>query len=288
MRINLILLSLICVLALVFVTPVQAVLVDDFSVPGLPEYTLSVVNNGNTAPNVQFSDATGVLLESYVAGVSNAFEQVLLLRDDYNLPVGKRLLVDVSGTLGNFDRDIGIAVGWTTTPPSTPNASGDVRTSYVEVSSRGNSQVVSYARFDAVNLGSGQEFSGTSYGGRPAFTSLVDQLFIDRLTATKFRVGWVDNGVESYLTNNGNVISPFNNPPVADGHIYSDYTYDFAGAVNVPGAAIGFYGDLRTVLAATPYGLDNLQIVDIPEPATSVMALIGALGMGLIWLRKRG
>ena len=47
---------------------------------------------------------------------------------------------------------------------------------------------------------------------------------------------------------------------------------------------IGLYADVRAV---TTYGqLENLRVV--PEPATAVMALVGALGMGLIWLRKRG
>ena len=50
-------------------------------------------------------------------------------------------------------------------------------------------------------------------------------------------------------------------------------------------AYVGLYTDFRQT--TTGYGMaDNLRIV--PEPATTVMALIGALGMGLIWLRKRG
>jgi hypothetical protein len=36
------------------------------------------------------------------------------------------------------------------------------------------------------------------------------------------------------------------------------------------------------------YTQNNGTLTVVPEPATAVMALIGALGMGLIWLRKRG
>jgi hypothetical protein len=272
MRIKLVYFSLICVLAFVFATSAQAVLVDDFSVAGLPEYTLSRVNDGNTTANIGFTDTTGDLRVNYTS-TPNAYEQVLLLRDDYQLSVGQTLYCDVASTLTGWDRDIGIAVGWTETPPSlSGSTTGDVRTSYVEVSFRSNNQVVSYARKDGVNLASGQEFSGTSYGG-VSFTAPPEHLFISRIETNKFIVGWVDNGLAHIVTSNGTVIQPYN----------------FTGATNVPGAAVGFYADVRTAIASSPTGLDNLQIlpVTLPEPSTVVMTLIGLVGMGLLWLRRK-
>jgi hypothetical protein len=240
-------------------------LVDDLSGNLLP-YTLSRVNDGGTVAHVSFSNTTGDLRAAYT-GTPNAYEQVLFLRDDYTLDIGERLSASVNSTLVGWDRDIGIAVGWTETPPSlAPGSSGDVRTSYVEVSFRSNNQVVSYARKDAANLTSGQEFSGTIYGG-VSFTAPPDYLFIDRITATKFNVGWIDGGITHVLTNNGAAFA---------------LPYEFTGATNVPGAAVGFYGDVRVAIASSPTGLDNLQIGIAPEPAT-----IALLGLGGLLLRRK-
>jgi hypothetical protein len=288
-------LYLVCfVLVMTIASPAQAaypILIDDFSVPGLPEYTLSRVNDANGTSDLSFSDAGGDLR---AAMTGTAVEQVLLLRHDYTLNVGETLLADVTGAVAGWDRDLGIAVGYSDfstsqgplLDPLAPGASGDARTSYVEVSVRSNNQIVSYARNGGkgalgTNLTSGQEFTGNVYGG-VSFTMLPDQLYIKRLSPdlfpldpnypniAVFEAGWISNGVQHALTAGGGIIMPYNvnnqNAPL-------------------PGPAVGFYADMRAVLTQSPDGLDNLRIV--PEPATSIMALIGIFGLGLIWLRKR-
>lgn len=239
------------------------IMVDDFSDTDLSQYTLSAVNDGTGLHAVSFASPAGDLWVS--KATDTAHEQVLFLRDDYTLGIGETLMVDVTGTVTNWDRDIGIAVGYSKTPPSlVPGATGDVRTSYVEVSSRGNNQVVSYARKDSTNLASGQEFTGVTYSG-VSFTSLVDSLYITRLTANTFEVGWIDAGIQHPLQNNQVLIMP----------------YDFTGATNVPGLAVGFYADVRATMDSSPVGLDNLRI--IPEPATMLLLGIGSF----LALRRR-
>jgi hypothetical protein len=237
----------------------SAAVVDDFS-SGLGAYTLSRVNDGNTTANIAFSTAGGDLRSSY-SSTPNAFEQVLLLRGDASVAVGEILIADVVGWSGNvnYDRDLGIAVGYTATPASLSGAAtGDVRSSFVEVSIRGNNQVVSFAKSDATNLASGQIFTGS---GTPAL-NIADPLYlyIAHTGATTYEVGVGQNGVRRIVG-----------------------SYTFSG-VNVPGASVGLYSDLRTALGTTPIGLDNLRIEAIPEPTT--FAAVGLAGT-LIRRRRR-
>lgn len=245
-------------------------LIDDFS-GDLSAYTLSRVNDANGTSHVSFSVSGGDLRAAYT-GTPNAHEQVLLLRDDYTLGVGETLLADVSGDGTGWDRDLGIAVGYTETPPSLADGvSGDVRSSYVEVAYRSNNQVVSFARNGGANLASGQEFSGTMYNGE-SFTGYVDSLFIKRLTTNTFEVGWIDGGIRHVVTNNGSDLGGVGIPY---------YTITDA---NVPGAAVGIYADARAAIAASPSALDNLRIA-VPEPVSWLLAVVGL--MGAAPLRKR-
>ena len=240
-----------------------AILVDDMS-GSLAPYTLSRVNDANGTSHISYTNADGTLRSAYT-GTPNAFEQTLFLRDDYSLNVGDTLIVDVSGTGAGYDRDLGIAVSFSETPGSLASgASGDVRNSYVMVAYRSNNQVVSFARNGTTNFTSGQEFAGTNYGGQ-SFTGYVDQLYIERTTATKFTVGWIDAGVKHALTANNN---PLN--------------YDFT--TNVPGAAIGFYSDLRAAIGSSPVALDNLSIIPVPEPTSLALAATAA---GLLLRRRK-
>jgi hypothetical protein len=241
-------------------------LIDDFSDASLAEYTLTKVLDQNAGTsNVSFSSPSGTL--QVVSNGATGAEQVLFLRDDYSLSVGQTLLADVSGNGTGWDRDLGIAVGYTKTPAGLGNPqAGDVRSSYVEVSYRSNNQVVSFARNGAANGASGQEFAGTNYGG-VSFTGYVNSLFITRLTANTYDVGWIAGTVKHSLTNNNGVIMP--------------YTITDA---NVPGAAVGFYADVRTTLAASPVQLDNLRI--IPEPASWLMGIMGLIGALPLWKRR--
>lgn len=219
---------------------VQAFIIDDLDDENMSEYTISRVNDGNTEVNVSFSNAGGDLRTVYTGAASH--EQVLLLRDDYSLQVGEMLMAEVSGNESGWDRDIGIAVGYTATPPALgAGQTGDVRTSYVEVSYRSNNQVMSYARNGTTNLSSGQEFSGTDYGG-DTFNGYVDYIFIERLSETEFQAGWIQGDTTHVLTENGNPIMPY------------------VITTDTPGAAVGFYTDARAAIAGSPTGLDNLEI----------------------------
>lgn len=241
--------------------------IDDHNVNGLGDYTLSRVNDPNTTANVSFSDSLGNLRVGYTG--TNAVEQVLLLRDDFTLEVGQTLTADVvlpAAPIAGWDRDLGIAVGFSETPSSNGvGQSGDKRTNFVEVSWRSNNQIVSIGKNGAAFFASGQEFAGTPYGGQSFNTTDPLSLYISLLTANKFEVGWIQNNVRHPLTANGTALN---------------YTYTTSP---VPGAAVGYYADVRVAIASSPIGLDNLQI--IPEPASLV--LMGASAMGMLWARRR-
>lgn len=245
----------------------SAQLIEDFNDTSLAEYTLSRVNDANGTAHISFASPAGSLRVAYT-GTPNAFEQVLFLRSDYSLGIGQMLIADVLGNGAGWDRDIGIAVGYTATPASLAGgASGDVRSSYVEVAYRSNNQVVSFARNGGANLTSGQEFSGTPYGGA-SFSGYVDAIFITRPSATEFQVGWIEGSTIHYLTPNGGATLLYN--------ITTD----------TPGAAVGFYADVRAAIAESPVGLDNLRITAIPEPSTGLLVGLGVLGT-LIRLRRK-
>lgn len=243
-------------------TSASAQLIDDFSDTDLSEYTFTkVLDQGDGTTNVSFSSPSGAL-QVNSAGSSGA-EQVLFLRDDFALDVGERLLADVDPSTG-WDRDLGIAVAATDTPTGLGSTAGDVRSDYVEVSFRSDNQVVSIAVNDTTEA-SGQEFATTDYNGEQFNTTDPLSLYIARLSANEFEVGWFQNGTFHALTNNGGVINP--------------YVVDNADV----GLALGFYADVRADLAASPVTLDNLRIEAIPEPAS-----LGLLGLGgLAMLRRR-
>jgi len=248
-----------------FSAQVSAALIDDMNDTSLAEYTLTkVLDQGAGTSNISFASPSGSLLVGS-SGTTGA-EQVLLLRDDASLAVGDMLLADVTGTWANWDRDIGIAVGFTKTPTGLGDpAAGDVRTTYVEVSARANNQIVAFARNGAANLTSGQEFAGTTYGGVSFSVANPISLYIARLATNTFEVGWIQGSTRHAITANGTAIMP--------------YTITDA---NVPGAAVGFYADVRANLASSPVGLDNLRTIPIPEP--SALALLAA---ALVPMRRR-
>jgi hypothetical protein len=236
---------LLLILAGILGVTAQAVLVDDFSDTDLSEYTLTKVLDIGSISNVSFSSPSGELIVS--SSGSDGPEQVLFLRDDYTLGVGEKLIADVSHTGDGWDRDLGIAVCYTETPPGLADgSSGDVRRSYVEVSARSNNQAMSFALDGTTQLGSGQDFPG-----------IVDQIFIERISATEFRPGYIIGGSSTYI---------------------DDLTYTITS--DPVGLAVGFYADVRADLAASPAGLDNLSI--IPEPAT-----LALLGLGGLLLRRK-
>lgn len=247
-------------------TAAPVVVIDTFGDANLSEYTLTkVLDQGAGTSNISFSSPSGALSVGS-AGATGA-EQVLFLRDDHSLAVGETLLADVSGSFTNWDRDFGIAVGYTETPPGLGNgAAGDVRTSFIEISSRAGNQIASYARNGSGNLTSAVEFRGTDYDGESFNTTDPLSLFITRTSANTFEVGWLQNDTRHVLTNNGTPFQP----------------YTFTDA-NVPGDAVGFYSDIRTNLASAPVTMDNLRIESIPEPSSLAVLAAG----GLLALRRR-
>lgn len=246
-------------------TTASAALIDDFGGNSISSaYVATKVLDSNTATQITFNAADGKIHSSYSSTGTGAAEQTLLLRDDVagGLAVGQNLIADVAGfaTAGAFDRDIGIAVGYTKSPAGLADgAGGDVRTSYVEVSIRGNNQVVSFARNGGANLASGQIFTGQT---TPALTTTDPlALYITRTATNVFEVGFVQNSVKRAVQ-----------------------TYTITDA-NVPGAAVGFYTDLRASLATTPVSLDNLRIDALPVPEPTTLAALA--GGAIVAVRRR-
>jgi hypothetical protein len=246
----------------VFAGPIG--LVDDFNTPGLTEYTQTrVLDNGVATANVSFSDATGNLVASY-GGTPNSPEQVVLLRDDYTLGIGEKLVVDVAQATSTVEMDFGIAISATESPTSASAGDTDTRDTF--------SWLAVYVRpsQNAVRVTSANNAAPvTASFVRAADETTVRNLFIQRLTATTFNVGYIDTNGIHHTTNvdNMNMITPIS------------FT-----ATNV-GDAVGFYADLRSAgTAGTSLGPpDNLRIV--PEPAAALLALAGCLGIG--FLRRR-
>lgn len=216
---------MVCLIAAVFlIGTADSDIIDDFS-GDLSAYTLSRVNDNNTSANVSFAIADGVLRASYAG--SSTYEQVLLLRDDVSLNVGDLLVAELTHTGAGWDRDLGIAVSYSRTPPSlAAGTSGDVRTNYVEISCRSNNQVMTYGRDGTANLPSGQ-----------AWSSPVDALFIERTGLRDFALGYIKDGSAAVVQTYSITTDP------------------------VLGAAVGFYADIRAAVAESPAGLDNLQII---------------------------
>src|SRR3990172_2422015 len=108
----------------------QAQLIDGFSGGSLGSYTLTrILDNGVAEANVSFSDATSALVASY-AGTVNQAEQVVFLRNDFNLGVGYRLLADASFPTQTSQMDFGIAVSATATPTAASAADTDTRDTF--------------------------------------------------------------------------------------------------------------------------------------------------------------
>ncbi|MBC8095131.1 MAG: hypothetical protein H7Y43_04900 [Akkermansiaceae bacterium] len=225
----------------------QAQLIDDFGVAGLGEYTQTrVLDNGIAEVNVSFSDASGKLSATYAGTISQP-EQVLLLRNDFSLAIGYRLLVDVSFLTQTSSLDFGLAVSQTATPAGVVNPTPtDTRLGF--------NWAAVYVRPSQNTVRAGSFINGVAVTGTGILNvdeTLVGQLFIDRDSATSFTLGYYDTSAVRVVSR----------------------TAVFT-ATDV-GTAIGFYGDLRA--PGTLGDLDNLRIVAIPEPAATALAGVGML-----------
>ena len=233
----------------------QAQLIDDFGTPGLGQYLQStVLDNGIAEANVSFSDASGALAGSYGGTVSQP-EQVLLLRNDFNLPVGSVLLVDTIMPTQTSQMDFGIAISATANPLAASIADTDTRDLF--------NWAAVYVRPSQNAVRSTSSINGavvTATGVLAAEEALVSQLFIERNSATDFTLGYYDYTSTRFVSR----------------------TVTFT-ASDV-GTAIGFYADLRAT-GGSLGSLDNLRITIIPEPASG--ALLGVGTLVVILARRR-
>jgi hypothetical protein len=245
-------------LASLFLAPLvsSAVVIDDFGTPGLSEYTLTrVLDNGFAESNISFSDSSGSLVASYTTGGTplNQAEQVFFLRNDYSLSVGQTLKVDVSFAAQTSQMDFGIAVA-NAAPTSVSIGDTDTRDLF--------KWAAVYVRpsQDAVRSGSYDAALDTGTGVLSAVETAVTGLYITRVSASTFDLGY-------FNASNSPILSK---------------TVTFGSSSSV-GTLIGFYGDLRAS-GGTLGSLDNLQI--IPEPSSCAM-LAGLLTLGVATLGRR-
>jgi len=212
--------------------------VDNFSVVGLGEYTLTrVLDNGVATANVSFSDASGALVASYT-GTPNQPEQVLLLRSSATLGIGESLVADVSQATSTSEMDFGLAASVTVSPTGVSDPTPtDTRSTFdwLSVSVRPNQNAI------RVNTSISGVVTTASFVISNVDETTVSKLFIQRTTSTNFTVGYFDTGQVRIVANA---------TPIT-----------FA-STNV-GAAIGFYADLRADLG-TLGSLDNLRIEAAP------------------------
>lgn len=231
----------------------SAVVIDTFSDGSLSEYTSTrVLDNSVATANVSFSSSTGSLVSTYDAGTAAA-EQVLLMRNDFSLAVGQTLTIDTAFATTGTQMDFGLAIAGAASITSA--SAGDTDTRDL------NNFLAIYVRpsQDAIRVTSSNNgVVTTSAGVLATAETLVAQLFISRVTATQFTVGYIDTSAVSH----------------------DSLTLNFT-ATDL-GSTLGFYSDMRT--ASTSLGsLDNLSIV--PEPSA---ALLGGLGLFALLRRRRG
>ena len=234
----------------------QAQPIDDFETPGLGQYLqTTVLDNGIAEANVSFSDATGALVGSYGGTVSQP-EQVLFLRNDFNLPVGSMLLVDTAFPPQTSQMDFGIAISATVNPLAASLADTDTRDLF--------NWAAVYVRPSQNAVRSTSSINGAVVTGTGVLTvdeTLVSQLFIERNTSTDFTLGYYDTSANRIVSR----------------------TVSFT-ATDV-GTAIGFYTDLRAA-GGSLGSLDNLRITLIPEPASGALLGVGALAFMLFRGRR--
>ncbi|HEX6963938.1 MAG TPA: hypothetical protein VF175_18870, partial [Lacipirellula sp.] len=204
-------------------------LIDDFADGDLSGYVQTIVNDGNTAPNVTFAASMGGLQAAY-AGAST-HEQVLFLRDDLGLAVGETLLVDVAMAPTNQQMDFGLAVSSTDAPPAAAGADADTRDEFewASVSIRPSQDGVRVNR----SVGGTVNTTAGAVGSVPE--NLVEALYVRRISDTQYTLGYTEAGDNDHEAS----------------------TFNFS--TSDVGAAMGFYADVRT---SGQLGLfDNLRII---------------------------
>jgi hypothetical protein len=177
---------------------------------------------------------------------------VLLLRNDFSLAVGQTLTIDTAFDATSTQMDFGLAIAGAASITSASAGDTDTRdlSNFLAIYVRPSQDSVRVTSSNNGVVTTGSGILGTA-------ETLVSQLYITRVTATQFTVGYVDTSAVSH----------------------DSLTVNFT-ATDL-GSTLGFYADLRT--ASTSLGsLDNLAIV--PEPSA---ALLGGLGLFGLLRRRR-
>ncbi len=233
--------------------------VDSFSGDGLGEYTLSRIQDDNSASNAEFVENGGRFYVKYTG--ANALEQALFLRDDVGLEVGQVLSVETSFPNNNMGYDLGLVVASTATPVALSSGSaGNVRDNasndWVAISLRPNQNAV------RLNRTFGTSYISAGIGEVGAVNEdTVASLFIERVSQYEFKLG--------YTTPAGVV------------RVLNTFTAPEGSPI---GGAIGFYADVRsngTLIG----GMDNLRISTVPEASDrGTVIMISSVGPWILLL----
>ncbi len=243
-----------------FIGAAPAALVDDFTSDSLDPawvevYLLSRGQNGYTY------DTTTNDNELTITGDNSNAEQWGLLRDDFSLQVGQKLVVDLVGmTDAGTEFNAGImihtstGVGLDDISGASPSNTLQDRLGYLTMSWRSNGTDALCEYFNSQN--SGTQLKADTGGERPV------KLWIIRESADTYTAGWtMADGIDR----------TFGGMPVT---------------VNAaPGAAVGFYTDMRTAGSAV---FDNLKIVPVPmatahSPIPDGSEYAAASGLTMSW-----
>ena len=261
MRNKLVLFSMICVLSLVFATSAHAVAYyNDFNngASDLAGFITTdvLVQGANTPPPTQWTASNGAVT---LVRSTGTFPEQQVDMVNSTIDVGETLRCDIVVHSTTFNADLGLVVGATQTPPAAIYAGTnlDLRQNYLTMYLKDGSSGWGNVDFVGTTNVAGQNGYVTAQSDYPN----VIGLWIKHVAVGEFTEGYTSS-------------------------VLGDVQFrDITGVSWDTGsdAYIGLYADVRQ---ATTYGqLENLRCV--PEPATAVMALLGVLGMGLIWLRKR-
>jgi hypothetical protein len=254
MRIKLIFLSLICVLAMGVTSAYAVAYLDDFSSGSLAAYTQTDILAQGANGAVQFTSTGGNL--SVTRSTGTYPEQKLLLINS-SLDIGEILRLDTACAVTTGYADLGIAVSATVNPPyaTYSGTNVDTRQNFFDMYLKNGSSGWGNVYFNPNTQPAGQN----GYVTNQANYASVTGLWIYHKSLGVFDIGYSIGAIDTQFRE------------------LTGVSWDTGSPV------IGLYTDLRTVQT---YGtVDNLRVV--PEPSTTILAISGLIGMGLIWLRKR-